>query len=225
MDRKRRNIYVTVAVLVTFSLISVGMFVSKLTSPRLMSVADLQLNGAYVFDKPRIIKPFQLRDQDGEAFTEQQLQGVWSLLFFGYSYCPDICPTTLADLKKFKAMLADTPLADDTQIVLVSVDPGRDTVEQLRQYVRFFDPEFIGVTGEFMALQKLASNVNAAFSKSMSEDGQSYLVDHTSNIVLVNSHGDYHGFFKPQATLSSGQFDPGKLKVTYQSIRKSFDQN
>jgi protein SCO1/2 len=223
VDHQRRNIFVTVIVLVAFSLLSVGMFVSKLLSPRLMTEQDLQLNGAYVFDQPRIIKPFQLVDEDGQEFTLEKLQGVWSLLFFGYSSCPDICPTTLADLKQFKSMLAGTPYAADTQIVLVSVDPGRDTVAQLRQYIRYFDPQFIAVTGDFMALQNLAANVNAAFTKSISADGESYQVDHTSNIVLVNPYGHYHGFFKPQATLSEGQFDPGKLKITYQSIRKSFD--
>jgi protein SCO1/2 len=187
-----------------------------------MSEQDLQLHGAYVFDKPRIIKPFQLVDEQGNDFTLDKLEGKWSLLFFGYTYCPDICPTTLADLKKFRTMLADTKYLDDTQIVLVSVDPARDTPAQLAQYVDYFDPAFIGVTGDFMELQKLATNVNAAFAKAVSSDGKSYLIDHTSNLVLVNPHGDYHGFFKPQATLSQGQFDPGKLKVTYQSIRKSY---
>ncbi len=205
------------------ALLSAGMFIIKLTSPRVMTTQDLQLNGAYVFDQPRIIEPFDLIDQDGKEFTLAQLQGKWSLLFFGYTYCPDICPTTLSDLKKFKVMLADTPWEEDTRVVLVSVDPARDTPEKLGEYVRYFDPEFIGVTGEFMALQKLAANVNAAFIKTMSEDGTSYQIDHTSNIVLVNPHGHYHGFFKPQATLSEGQFDPGKLKVTYQSIRTSFE--
>ncbi len=224
MNRTRRNIYLTAACMVALSLLSVGMFVSKLTSPRLMSQQDLQLNGAYMFDKPRIIKPFDLVDDAGEPFTLEGLQGKWSLLFFGYTYCPDICPTTMADLKKFKGMLADTRWADDTQIILVSVDPARDTPAQLAQYVHYFDPQFRGVTGEFMALQKFASNLNAAFAKAMSEDGKSYLVDHTSNIALVNPYGHYHGFFKPQATLSQGQFDPGKLKVTYQSIRKGFEE-
>lgn len=223
MERKRRNIYITVTALVVASLLSVGMFFGKLTSPRVMSNQELQLNGAYVFDKPRIIEPFQLVDEEGQAFTLERLQNKWTLLFFGYTYCPDICPTTLADLKNFHTMLADTPYSDDTQVVLVSVDPARDTPEQLAPYVNYFDPAFIGVTGEFMPLHKFATNLNAAFTKSITEDGKGYLVDHTSNIVLVNPYGHYHGFFKPQATLSSGQFDPGKLKVTYQSIRKSFD--
>ncbi len=223
MNTTRRNIYWTVLALVVLSLLSVGSFVSKLTSPRLLSQQELQLNGAYVFDKPRIIKPFDLVDESGQPFTLENLQGHWSLLFFGYTYCPDICPTTMADLKKLKTMLADTPWADDTQIVLVSVDPARDTPPQMARYVHYFDPEFKGITGEFMALQKFASNLNAAFAKVLAEDGASYLVDHTPNIALVNAYGHYHGFFKPQATLSQGQFDPGKLKVTYQSIRKGFE--
>ena len=222
-DPRRRRILLTVTGVCALIALSLAMFVGKMLTPRVLSKQDLALQGAYVFDNPRIIKPFSLLDQNAEPFTLERLQGRWSLLFFGYTYCPDICPTTLADLKKFKAMLADADLNDDVQIILVSVDPARDTPEQLARYLAYFDPEFIGVTGEFLDVHAFAANVNAAFTKVLSPGNASYLVDHTSNIVLVNPYGHYHGFFKPQATLTDGQFDPGKLKVTFQSIDKSFE--
>lgn len=224
MTKTQRNIYLTVLAVCLLALMSVSMFVSRITAPRQMSEQEMKLNGAYVFDKPRVIKAISLVDQNGEPFTLENLQGRWTLLFFGYTYCPDICPTTLADLKKVAAMLDDTEFAEDTQFVLVSADPARDTPDKLKEYVQFFDPDFVGVTGDFMAIQSLASNVNAAFTKVPLKDGSdgAYLVDHTANIILVNPYGHYHGFFKPQATLSQGQFDPGKLKITYQSIRAGF---
>jgi protein SCO1/2 len=224
VNKTRRNILLTVLGVCLLIAFSLSLFVSRITTPRLMSNQDLQLHGAYVFDKPRIIKPIALLDQHAQAFTLEDLEGRWSLLYFGYTYCPDICPTTLADLKKFSDMLAGTEWGDNTQIILVSADPARDTPEKLKQYLNYFDPQFIGVTGDFLALHSFASNVNATFTKVITEGSEGYLVDHTSNIVLVNPYGHYHGFFKPQATLTNGQFDPGKLKVTYQSIRMAFDQ-
>lgn len=223
MQHRQRNIRFTVLAVVTFIAVSLTLFFSKINAPRELSEQEMQLNGAFVFEQPRIIKPFQLLDQEGNDFGLEQLQGKWSLLFFGFTYCPDICPTTLADLKQFKGLLADTSWAEDTQIVLVSVDPARDTPAALKEYLAYFDPEFTGLTGDFMVLQGLATNLNAAFTKSMAADGKSYLVDHTPNIAVVNPYGHYHGFFKPQATLSDGQFDAGKLKITYQSMRVGFN--
>ena len=221
MDVKRKSVFLTVAGTLLVAALSVAMFIHKITSPRVMSDAELKLNGAYVFDTPRIIEPLRLVDQNGESFTLENLQNRWSLIFFGYTYCPDICPTTLADLKKFWALLQDSPLRDDTQIILVTVDPGRDTPERLQGYVSYFDPGFIGVTGEFMALQAFARNLNAAFSKVPGGGADTYLVDHTPNIALINRYGHYHGFFKPD-TQGGSMFDHGKMNLTYRSIRASF---
>lgn len=225
LDRRRRKIHLTVAGVCILIVLSLTLFLIKMTSPREMSKQDLQLQGAIVFDQPRIIKPFELLDQHGAPFTLDRLHGRWSLLFFGYTFCPDICPTTLADLKKFKAMLAEAPGTEEVQIILVTVDPARDTPEKLAQYLDYFDPDFTGVTGDFLKLHGFATNLNAAFTKVLIEGGSSYLVDHTSNLALINPFGHYHGFFKPQATLTAGQFDPGKLKVTFASIRLSFDRD
>ena len=223
MNTSRKSIYLTVAGTLLLVLLSVAMFVHKLTAPRVMSNAELQLNGAYVFDKPRIIEPLQLLDQDGKPFTLENLQQRWSLVFFGYTYCPDICPTTMADLKKFWALLEDTPWREDTQVILATVDPGRDTPDKLRGYVRYFDESFVGITGDFMQLQSFARNLNAAFTKVPGGTADAYLVDHTPNIALINPYGHYHGFFKP-ARAPGGMFDPGMLKLTYQSIRASFHE-
>ena len=152
-------------------------------------------------------------DHQGRPFSLENLKGKWTLIYFGFTHCPDICPTTLAKLSQVVKQL-DSDVADQTQVLMVSVDPARDTPEKLAEYVPYFHPDFVGVTGEFVQTMSLAQNVNVAFNKVMLDDD--YTVDHTGNIVLINPYGHYHGFFRPP-------FELAKLKTTFQSIVKSFD--
>src|SRR5690606_22138642 len=105
----------------------------------------------------------------GEIFTEKNLQGKWTLMFFGFTHCPDICPTTLAKLAQVYKQL-DTDLQKQTQVVMVSVDPARDTQEKLAEYMPYFNEDFIGVTGEFTEILKFSRNVNAVFNKVVTGD-------------------------------------------------------
>ena len=100
-------------------------------------------------------------------------------------------------------------------MVMISVDPARDTVEQLASYVPFFNENFVGVTGEFLEIHRVATALNTPFRKVTGGDGE-YQVDHSSNVVLMNPRGDYHGFFK-------APLDMAKLKVTYRSVRAQWD--
>ncbi|UTF59129.1 SCO family protein [Gilvimarinus sp. DA14] len=209
----RRGIIITVLCCVAFMALVVAGVVHKLLSPRVMTQSELQLNRAIVFDKPRRFEDFELLNQNGEPFTKDDLTGQWSLLFFGFTHCPDICPTTMADMARLKQNLP-ADIAAQTQGVLVSLDPARDTPELLKDYVAYFDPEFVGVTGDFLQIRRFANQVNVAFTKVT--QGDDYTVDHSGNIVLINPYGDYHGFFKPP-------FELAKLKATYSSIVTSFD--
>ena len=109
-------------------------------------------------------------------------------MFFGYTHCPDICPTTLAMLRKVEHDLAghtSTP----RQHVLVSVDPARDTLDHLARYVSAFGPPFVGVTGSDGELSKLARQVGAVYLRGEPDDDGSYLVDHTASIMLIDPRG------------------------------------
>ena len=212
---QKRGIALTVLGLVIFIAIVVGGFVHKVSQPRVLTQPELTNNGAWVFDKPRRLEPFSLVDHHGQAFTGESLQGQWTLVFFGFTYCPDICPTTMAQLSQFVQKLGGLPEAEDTRVVMVSVDPGRDTVEKLAQYVPYFNPEFIGVTGEFLDIHRFATNLNTPFRK-VPGQGEDYQVDHSANVALINPRGDYHGFFK-------APLDLAKLKLTYRSIRATWD--
>lgn len=215
MASQKTNIRITVAAVVVLISLVVAAFVNRMSQPGYMSDSQLQLNGAYVLPKPRIIKPFDLVDHDGQPFTLAQLEGKWTMLFFGFTNCPDVCPATMAIMRQFKQLMADTDAVNDVQVVLLSVDPARDTPAVLKPYVEYFDPEFIGVTGEFLQLQALAQNLNAAFYK-VPGGGENYQIDHTANVVLINPYGHYHGFYKPQ-------LEPAKMKITFRSIHAYFE--
>ena len=216
LDASRsRGVRTTVIFVVLFITFVVASFVYRVQQPRLMSIAEMKVNGAYMLDTPRNIGEINLIDQNGEAFTKARLQGVWTLVFFGFTHCPDVCPTTMAFLNEFMQSLEGTE-AEDTRVVMVSVDPARDTVEVLAEYVPYFNPEFTGVTGEFLDVHRFATALNTPFRKTPGQ-GEDYQVDHSANVVLINPRGDYHGFFRAPLNL-------GKMKVTYRSARLWWDK-
>jgi protein SCO1 len=210
-----RNIKLTVAGLLALITLMVAGFVHKISLPRVMTTSEMKLNGLYLLDTPRDIGEFALVDHHGKPFDPERLKGQWSLVFFGFTFCPDICPTTMAFLNDFMAALEGTE-AQDTQVVMVSVDPARDTVEKLASYVPYFNPDFIGVTGEFLDIHRFATALNTPFRKVMGE-GDNYQVDHSANVVLINPKGHYHGFFKAPLNLA-------KMKLTYRSARALWER-
>ena len=210
-----RNIKLTVVGLLVLITVIIAGFVYRISLPRVMTESEMKINGLYLLETPRDIGEFELVDHHGAPFNRVRFKGNWSLVFFGFTYCPDVCPTTMTFLNEFTASLEDTE-AQDTQVVMVSVDPARDSVQQLASYVPFFNPEFIGVTGEFLDIHRFATALNTPFRKVMGE-GEDYQVDHSSNIVLINPRGDYHGFFK-------APLDLAKMKVTYRSARFLWEQ-
>ena len=210
-----RNIRLTVVGLLVLIAIIVAGFVHRISLPRVMTDSEMKINGLYLLETPRDIGEFRLTDHHGEPFDPTRLKDRWSLVFFGFTYCPDICPTTMAFLNEFMAGLEGTE-AEDTQVVMVSVDPARDTVDQLASYVPYFNPDFIGVTGEFLDIHRFATALNTPFRK-VAGEGESYQVDHSANVVLINPRGHYHGSFK-------APLDQAKMKTTYRSARVLWDQ-
>ena len=210
-----RNIKLTIAGLLLFITVIVAGFVYRVSLPRIMTASEMSANGLYLLETPRNIGEFDLIDHHGNPFNPGRLEGQWTLVFFGFTHCPDICPTTMTFLNTFLESLEGTE-AQDPQVVMVSVDPARDTVQQLADYMPYFNSDFIGVTGEFLDIHRFATKLNTPFRKVMDEDG-SYQVDHSSNIVLINPRGDYHGFFR-------APLDLAKMKVTYRSARFIWDR-
>ena len=214
LTQQHRVALTVIAILLGIAIIVAG-FVHRIQQPRIMTVSEMRANGLFVFDTPRDSGKFVLTNHKGMEFTDQSLEGDWTLLFFGFTHCPDVCPTTLSFLAELKGSLEGTEAAS-TDVVMVSVDPARDTVEQLSTYVPYFHPEFLGVTGDFPDILSFARRFNAPFRKVTMEDG-SYQMDHSANVVLINPKGDFHGFFRAPRDLA-------KMKVTLRSAQYYWSQ-
>ncbi|MCL6268482.1 SCO family protein [Sansalvadorimonas sp. 2012CJ34-2] len=158
----------------------------------------LRDKGVVYFDTPRSFKFMPLIRQDNSPYTESSLKDHWTLMYFGFTFCPDICPATLSQLNTMMIELqAKAPeIADKLDVVMVSVDPGRDSPEKLAQYVPYFNEAFYGVTGDPNVLAGLARQLNVAFEFVGDTTSDDYLVEHSAQVVLVNPMGDYQGFLK-----------------------------
>lgn len=142
---------------------------------------------------PRIISDFTLTDEAGQDFSNEELKGQWNLLFFGFTHCPDICPTTLLTLKTVRQRLEAQQQWPNLRVIMVTVDPERDTPERLSPYVRYFHPEFKGVTGATDTLTEFAKELGILFIKNEADADGYYDVDHSVSMILVNPQGNYAG--------------------------------
>ena len=188
----------TIVAIIAFILLVVYGFTWRIGQPVIMSKEELQINGAIVLDKPRIFSDFELVDHRREVFNKERMKGIWSIVFFGFSHCPDICPTTLAMLNDTYSKLKDNE-KERLQIVMISLDSERDTVEKLAEYLPYFNKEFIGVTGNKHLIRRLTAELNVAYNQ-VPLGGDDYTVDHSTQLILVNPMGHYHGFFKAPHT-------------------------
>lgn len=164
--------------------------------------------------RDRVASPaFTLRGPQGE-FTEAKLRGKWTLMFFGYTQCPDICPTALTLMRQLKAVLdasAAVPPAPTLQVVFVSVDPRRDSHELMAQYLAAFDPSFIGISGDDRALAPLAGMLGVFYQRHDGTETRNYTVDHSAAIHLIDPQGRLAAVFPPPQ-------DAAKLAADYQRI-------
>ncbi len=172
----------------------------------------VQIDSGTLLKSPRPIEDFKLVDSAGQGFDKSRLEGHWSLVFTGFTYCPDVCPNTLALLKSVKSQLdaAQVPM----QVVFVSVDPERDTPEKLGLYAHYFDPTFIGATGPTAELDKLMRNLSLVYAKVPGDKPDSYTMDHSAALVLVNPQAQVTGYFLPPHRVDALARDLQKIAGT-----------
>ena len=186
---------ITVFVLVAIVALVLGLTVNKVLSSKSQSnPAELLDAGIVLLPQSRTLPALTLINQDGEEVATDQFKGDWSLLFFGYTFCPDICPATLAQLRQLQTQLPEETRAR-LQVVMVSVDPNRDTPEQLSKYLGFFDAGFKGLTGEQETLQKFANSVSIPYIPADTSK-ENYTVDHSGNLVIIGPDGTQRGFIR-----------------------------
>ena len=157
------------------------------------------------YQQAREVKPFELTDHLGNSFDNASLKEHWSWVFFGYTSCPDVCPTTLQEMNFIYDELK--AIANNSQVLLVSVDPKRDSQEKLASYIGYFNPEFKALHGDHGRLFPFARNlglmyaITEAGSDNHGESPTSYLVDHSASLVLINPAGRVEAIFKPKQAL------------------------
>ena len=140
-----------------------------------------------VIQSPEPAYDFTLNAAGGKSISLSDYQGKLVLLYFGYTFCPDICPATLANVGQALRSLGNN--ADKVQLIMISVDPERDTPDKLAEYVTHFHPSFIGVTGEPEKLAEIAALYGIFYQKHPGTEATGYLVDHTATLIVVDQKG------------------------------------
>ena len=189
-----KGIVWTVLSCLAFMAIVLSLFISRMNTARELTEQEYKDLGAYFIDPPRQLSGFQLISDQNINFAIDDFKGKWSILFFGFTFCPDICPLTMKQLSNVKEELKGK--ANRINFYLVSIDPDRDSPENLRTYLDNFDEEFIGLTGEIDKIYKFSTQVNAPFFPVVNSDEENYTVDHSGSLVLINPEGNYAGFFR-----------------------------
>lgn len=183
------------------------------------TITDLREIGATVYPEPRVVEEFFLTDENLDVFSKDDLNGHWSLLFFGFTSCPDICPITMAELKKFYEQIEPDD-KDDLSIVMVSLDPNRDTPIITGDYVNKFNEDFLGVSGDLTAVAEIASQFFVGYTEPLAPGSSSshaghgsshnaeepvpadlssddYLIEHSGHIAVINPDGEFHAVLRP----------------------------
>ncbi|MFL9608786.1 SCO family protein [Methylobacillus sp. Pita2] len=158
---------------------------------------ELELYGVDISDR-ELDGAFTLTDHQGQVRRLEDFKGKVVVLFFGYTHCPDVCPTTMLSLANAMKLMGDK--AQDVQVLFVSVDPERDTREVLAQYVPFFDARFIGLNGTPEQLKRVAKNYKVVYAKRPAEDGDAYTVDHSTGVYVVDREGKVRAYLRHDET-------------------------
>jgi len=183
-------------VLVVLALIVAAGAGAWLARTTLQRETGIQLLHATALEPPQPLPEFSLLAENGQPLTRADVRGQWSFVFFGFTHCPDICPTTLAKLADVRKRVADLPQEQQPQVLLVSVDPERDTPPVLSAYLKGFDPSFRGITGSVENIDAFASALGVAHSK-VPMGGDQYMVDHTSVVMVIDPQGRRAAIFSP----------------------------
>lgn len=169
-----------------------------------------KLEAGVLYPAPRALPDFRLTRSDGQPLTLADWKGHWTVAFFGFTNCPDVCPTTLATFKQVHQRLADAGVGERVRFDFISVDPARDTPEQLARYVGFFSKDFVGATGPDEALLPLTRALGMVYARGEPKDG-TYSVDHSASAVLIDPAGRQVGLFRPP-------FDAAKMAADLQTL-------
>ena len=195
LDKKKR-LSLTIVGLVALVALSAGLFVSQHLHGK-KTIDASQFNGT-LLEAPRAIHPFSLTGIDHKTFDNTRLQGSWTMVFFGFTHCGYMCPTTMAELGKMYRLLEEKGVKPLPQVVMISVDPARDKLSKLGHYVKAFDAHFYGAKGPEKAIKGMTQELGIAYLKVMrkdTDDTRNYDIEHTGSVMLFNPNGELVAFF------------------------------
>lgn len=161
---------------------------------RTYNLSEQDMKHATLLKQSRPLQSFSLLTMQGKPFTREMLKGQWSLVFFGFTHCPSICPTTLATLNQVYKKLEMGGLKKLPRVIFVSVDPERDRPEVLQKYLSHFNPHFLGITGDEKQINLLAKDLGAVYMEVEGPD-QEYTIDHSATVFVINPKGDFYALF------------------------------
>jgi protein SCO1/2 len=184
-------------------LVSAAFLAGLLLCFSLVLLVSGRLSGPGAPQTAAIGGPFRLTDQEGRTVTEQNLKGRPFLVFFGFTHCPEICPTTLFEMSEILRKLG--PDAERVRVLFITVDPERDTPAALKDYLSSFDPHMLGLTGDAESIAAVAKAYRAYYKKVPIEQG--YTMDHTAIIYLMDKEGRFVSPFSLKRTTDAAAAD------------------
>ena len=191
MPEKKNHLRLTVVILVAFAALMLGLFVA------LHMKKNIHLQQGTLLEKPRPVHSFSLTGTDQKEFNNERLKGKWTMIFFGFTNCGYLCPTTMAELGKMYRLLEEKGAKNLPNVVMVSIDPKRDSLEKLTHYVKSFHPDFYGARGDDPSIKSMTEELGVAYFKvaMKNADEKNYDVEHTGTVMLFNPNGELQAFF------------------------------
>lgn len=194
-NKPKQRWLIPIAVLMIVLGLGINLMIRKVGKP-LNHIQPTSLISGTLIPDPRPLTPFSLKDHNGGEFSQESIKGSWHLLSFGYTHCPDICPTTLAMLAQLADRMRQETLNAEIKTAFITIDPGRDTQAVLASYVPYFDSTFLGVTGDQRALDKLTGQLGVLYARvDAKQSSMGYLMDHSTSIILTNPAGEFQALF------------------------------
>ena len=204
----KRNIIFILFILFGIS----GLFTYFQSLPSLLEKKPTLATGK-ILARPMEIDQFELIDQNNAAFNNKSLEGGWTVVFFGYTNCPDVCPTTIYKLAEIKNGIKEKLPSTDFYTVLVTLDPDRDSTERLHEYIGYFDETMLGVTGTYENIQSFTSSLSVFYQRINKEEG--YDFNHTASIFVFDKNGLLFATMSPANTI-------GELTEDFYTILNNF---
>ena len=204
----KRNIIFILFILFGIS----GLFTYFQSLPSLLEKRPTLATGK-ILARPMEIDQFELIDQNNAAFNNKSLEGGWTVVFFGYTNCPDVCPTTIYKLAEIKNVIKEKLPSTDFNTVLVTLDPDRDSAKRLDEYIGYFDETMLGVTGTYENIQSFTSSLSVFYQRINKEEG--YDFNHTASIFVFDKNGSLFATMSPANTI-------GELTEDFYTILNNF---